>query len=99
MEELIFVYGTLRDPKIQMDIIGRLIEGTPDTLLGYEKSTIKLRNIVYPILVPGNNGVIEGEILKVSQEELNKIDEYETDAYRRVKVKLKSGTDAWVYMK
>lgn len=99
MEELVFVYGTLRDPKIQTEIIGRLVEGSPDTLVGYKKSTITLRNTVYPILVPEPNGIIEGEILKLTPDELARVDEYETNAYRRVKVTLKSGREAWVYLK
>jgi gamma-glutamylcyclotransferase (GGCT)/AIG2-like uncharacterized protein YtfP len=98
MDELLFTYGTLRDPKIQTEVIGRLVNGTRDVLLGYTTSTIKLRGIIYPILVPEKNGVIEGEVLRVTTEELPKIDDYETDAYRRVKVKLKSGTAAWVYL-
>lgn len=99
MDELLFVYGSLRDPKVQMKIIGRLVKGTPDTLLGYDTSTITLNNIIYPILIPEENSIIEGEIFRLSTEELAKVDIYETEAYRRVKVKLKSGTQTWVYMK
>jgi gamma-glutamylcyclotransferase (GGCT)/AIG2-like uncharacterized protein YtfP len=80
-------------------VIGRLVKGTPDVLLGYKISTIELRGIVYPILVPEKDGVIEGEVLRVTTEELTKIDAYETDAYRRVKILLKSGMGAWVYLK
>lgn len=99
MDELLFVYGSLRDPNVQSEIIGRLVEGTPDMLLGYGKSTVKVRDIVYPILIPESGGVIDGEILRLTKDELDKVDIYETKAYRRVKVKLKSGTDVWVYLK
>src|SRR5687767_3983039 len=98
MDALLFVYGSLRDPEVQSKIIGRLVHGTSDILLNYRKSTVTIRNIVYPILVPEPNGIIEGEILKLSKDELSKIDVYETNAYRRVKMKLKSGTETWVYM-
>jgi gamma-glutamylcyclotransferase (GGCT)/AIG2-like uncharacterized protein YtfP len=36
--------------------------------------------------------------LKVSKDELDNIDIYEADEYRRVKVDLKSGTEVWVYV-
>ncbi len=97
MDEPVFVYGSLRDQQVQSEIIGRIVEGTPDVLLGYGTSTITIENNVYPILVPVANGIVEGEILEVSKEELNAIDVYESDEYRRVKVKLKSGTEVWVY--
>ena len=98
MDELLFVYGTLRDQQVQLDIIGRLVQGTPDAILGYGTSTITIEDCVYPILVPALDGIVEGEVLRVSKDELDKIDVYETDDYQRVKVKLKSGTEAWVYI-
>ena len=98
MDELLFVYGSLRDQQVQSEIIGRIVEGTPDVLLGYGTSTITIENNVYPILVPVPDGIVEGEILKVSKDELDAIDVYESDEYRRVKVELKSGTEVWVYV-
>jgi gamma-glutamylcyclotransferase (GGCT)/AIG2-like uncharacterized protein YtfP len=97
MDELLFVYGSLRDQQVQLEIIGRLVKGTPDVLLGYGISTIAIDNCVYPILVPMPDGIVEGEILSVSKDELHDIDIYEADEYRRVKVKLQSGTEVWVY--
>ncbi len=99
MNQLLFVYGSLRDPQVQTENIGRIVEGTPDVLLGYGKFAVKVDDIVYPILVPVSESIVEGEILKLTKEELNKIDVYEIDAYRRIKVKLKSGINAWVYVK
>lgn len=98
MEE-IFTYGTLQDPKVQMKIIGRTIKGIPDGLAGYKKSTITIGNILYPIIIPGGNSVIQGKVIAVTQEELQKIDAYETSAYRRELVTLQSGKEAWVYKK
>lgn len=97
MDELLFVYGSLQDQQVQLEIIGRLVKGTPDVLLGYGISTITIENCVYPILVPMPGGIVEGEILRVSKDELHDIDIYEADEYRRVKVKLQSGTEVWVY--
>jgi gamma-glutamylcyclotransferase (GGCT)/AIG2-like uncharacterized protein YtfP len=97
MDELLFVYGSLRDQQVQLDIIGRLVQGTPDAILGYNTATITIEDCVYPILVPAPDGMVEGEILRVSKDELDKIDVYESEDYQRVKVKLRSGTVAWVY--
>jgi len=33
----LFVYGTLKDPKVQKMVFGRVEAGTPDTLDGYKK--------------------------------------------------------------
>ena len=99
MKEQLFVYGSLRDPAIQQKIIGRTVEGRRDILEGYTTSTVQLYGTVYPILVPDYDGSIEGFILFLTKEEVEKIDAYETDAYERVKVTLKSGEIAWVYRK
>jgi len=99
MKQQLFTYGTLRDEKIQKEIIGRVIAGTPDVLEGYAKSQIEVKGGTYPIIIPDVNSSIAGHILLVTPEELERIDEYETDAYKREKVTLKSGETAWVYKK
>jgi gamma-glutamylcyclotransferase (GGCT)/AIG2-like uncharacterized protein YtfP len=96
--ELLFVYGTLKEPEVQSRVIGRIIKGIPDTLNGYTKSTITINNNTYPIISQGE-GNVEGLILEVTTEELKKLDEYETSAYKRKKVTLKSGKEAWAYQK
>ena len=35
MIERLFVYGTLRQPEVQLATYGRLVEGTADALAGY----------------------------------------------------------------
>jgi len=37
--------------------------------------------------------------MKITKSELKKIDKYETDVYKRIKVILKNGKEAWVYIK
>lgn len=95
----IFVYGTLREPDVQMKVIGRMIRGIKDSLLGYKKTTIE--NNVYPIIEEclDANEEISGLVLDVNEDELIKLDEYEIDFYRRKEVVLKSGITAWVYCK
>lgn len=96
MEQL-FVYGTLRDPHIQQRVFGRLIASVPDALDGYQMQRIVLAEGEYPIIAPHPSSSVEGHILQVTEEELARADRYETDAYRRVSVTLRSGRRAWVY--
>jgi hypothetical protein len=37
-------------------------------------------------------------VFTISKEELLLADNYETDDYKRIKVKLQSGKEAWVYV-
>jgi len=96
MEQL-FVYGTLRDPSIQQLVFGRAIPMQPDVLPGFKKTEIALTNGVFPIIVETSGSSVEGFVLKVTPEELARGDRYETSAYRRIRVTLKSGIEAWVY--
>lgn len=94
----LFTYGTIKDPEVQKKVIGRVAESKNDSLQGYTKSSIMLKGITYSILVKGTEE-IDGVVLQLTDDELTKFDIFETNAYRRVKEKLKSGVDAWVYVK
>jgi gamma-glutamylcyclotransferase (GGCT)/AIG2-like uncharacterized protein YtfP len=96
-KELLFIYGTLKNPGVQKEVFGRTDPGSPDTLKGYVKSNIKIEGETYPIIVSGD-GNIEGIIISVTPEELKFIDEYETSAYQREKIILKSGKSVWFYL-
>ncbi len=108
--EYLFVYGTLKDPKVQKEIIGRLVEERPAVLSGFIKKEVKIVNEsalrvsnieTHPIIVRSNdeNDSVEGMVLSVSGEELLQIDTYEDEAYQRQKVRLQNGERAWVYEK
>lgn len=97
--EKLFVYGTLKDPDIQEKIIGRTVEGFLDVLENYKKSEIEIHGKIYPIVEPDSNSLVEGLVISVTLEELNLIDEYETEAYKRKKVTLKSRELVWTYQK
>ena len=99
MPESLFVYGTLKDPKVQKEVFGRPTDGRPDVLEGYSKSEIEIHGESYPILTPSDQGLVEGLVIEVTSEELEKIDEYETASYKRTRVDLKSGKQTWVYEK
>ncbi len=42
MKWILFTYGSLQLPNIQEKLFGRVLEGAPDTLLGYEKAKLEV---------------------------------------------------------
>lgn len=98
MTQKLFVYGSLKDPEVQEKVMGKIVKGTPDVLVGYKKDTVHLYGMTYPALVPAGGGRIEGLVLEVMDEDFIPLDEYETDAYKRITEKLESGTEAFVYI-
>ncbi len=97
--EKLFVYGSLQSAFIQYKVLGRVCEGQIDILDNYLRSDISLDGSVYPIAVPLEGEYIEGTILELTDEELQRADIYETEAYRRIKVTLRSGAEVWMYAK
>ena len=109
MTELLFSYGTLRQPEVQRATFGRELDGRPDAIVGYDLDyvTITDPHVIatsgsdrHPILRqtdrPG--AAVEGTVFAISQADLAAADEYEVDDYRRVAVPLRSGERAWVYV-
>lgn len=106
--ERLFSYGTLRTETVQLSIFGRRLDGKPDALPSYRLQTIQVqdpsflahsdatqRNLQYT----GNSSdVVEGSVLLLTEKELERSDEYEPAEYKRVRVRLRSGSDAWVYL-
>lgn len=95
--ESLFVYGTLQDAEVQLRVIGRLVQGAPDTLDGYRKSQIWIGGKVYPFAVQDAGDSMSGQVLEVNADELLALDAYEGDEYRRIRVQLRSGRGAWLY--
>lgn len=106
--ERLFSYGTLQQESVQLANFGRRLKGSADVLTGWRLSTVQITDpevlaesglSVHKILVPGKpSDEIDGVVFEITLEELAAADGYETDAYKRVKVKLRSGTEAWVYV-
>ncbi|OXA93111.1 gamma-glutamylcyclotransferase family protein [Flavobacterium hercynium] len=103
MEQL-FSYGTLRSKEVQMRLFNKTLTSTPDQLLGYKLKSLKIEEEFgmadYVVVVPSDNheDTIHGVVFNVTTEDLAKVDLFESNAYRRVSVKLNSGITAWVYM-
>jgi len=109
MKENLFSYGTLQKDKVQIKLFGRLLNGAKDVLKGYKLSSIEIKdksflskgeqkNQLTAILSKDYTDIIEGTVFEVSEEELILADKYEPDNYKRVKVVLQSGKEAWIYI-
>lgn len=102
--EQIFSYGTLQSKAIQMQVFSRLLSGTPDQLLGYKLKDLKIEEEFgmadYFVAIPSENpsDAIDGIVYSISSKELAKVDLFESNAYKRVEITLKSGTNAWIYL-
>lgn len=107
--ERLFSYGTLQTESVQLSTFGRKLDGSPDALVGYRLQMIQItdqdfvktsgaeyhRNLEFT----GNTSdFVEGTVLSVTQQELEQADAYEPDGYKRVRIQLRSGIEAWVYL-
>jgi gamma-glutamylcyclotransferase (GGCT)/AIG2-like uncharacterized protein YtfP len=107
--ELLFSYGTLRQPGVQRDVFGRELDGRPDAIVGYDLEHVTITDPrviassgsdLHPILKPTDRtgAAVEGTVYVVSDDELAAADDYEVDDYQRITVPLRSGDHAWVYV-
>ena len=107
--EKLFVYGTLRYGAVQRSTFGHTVHGAVDVLCGYviERITINDAHVLelsketeHPMLRPTGNDedCVDGMVLDLTPEELAQADSYEVDDYKRARVKLKSGIEAWAYV-
>ena len=105
----LFSYGTLQQESVQIASFGRALTGTPDALPGWCREMVEIIDAevfclsgerFHPILVPGNNSdEIPGMVFEISEEELQRADAYEVAEYKRITARLKSGLDAFVYVR
>ncbi|HJW45239.1 MAG TPA: GNAT family N-acetyltransferase [Lysobacter sp.] len=108
-DEPLFSYGTLQDEAVQQRLFGRRLDGTPDALVGFRMDWLVERDaaavtasgvarhpVVHETRAPQDR--VPGTLLRVTSAELARVDEYEADDYRRVRVTLASGESAWLYV-
>lgn len=102
--EKLFSYGTLRSKEIQRQVFNRVLTGKADQVLGYKLKSLQIEEEFgmadYVVVVPSENptDIIHGVVFEVSIADLAKVDLFESNAYKRVEVKLQSGEVAWIYM-
>ena len=106
--ERLFSYGTLQTESVQLSTFGRRLEGSPDALAGYRLRMIRIedqdfvttsgaeyhRNLEF---TGSASDFVEGTVFSVTQQELAQADAYEPDGYKRIRVTLQSGAEAWMY--
>ena len=107
--EHLFSYGTLQTESVQLSTFGRTLSGIPDALIGYRLRMIQITDQDFVAtsgaeyhrtleFTGSTSDLVEGTAFSVTQQELEQADAYEPAGYERVHVKLKSGTNAWVYV-
>jgi gamma-glutamylcyclotransferase (GGCT)/AIG2-like uncharacterized protein YtfP len=107
--ELLFSYGTLRQPTVQLATFGRKLDGYLDAIIGYELDYVTITDpqVIatsgsdrHPILRPTArpDAHVDGTVFTITDAELLAADDYEVDDYRRIAVPLRSGLQAWVYV-
>lgn len=107
--EHLFSYGTLQTEAVQISLFGRRLEAQPDALTGYCLETIEVQDqsflahsgaVQRNLQFTGNTlDVVEGSVLSLTPQELERADAYEPAEYKRMQVRLRSGLDAWVYLR
>jgi hypothetical protein len=106
----LFSYGTLQQPKVQMETFGRLLKGGADALPGYRRELVRITDpeVIrasgadhHPIVLESAEptDAVEGAVFEITEAELAAADTYEVADYKRVAVTLRSGVEAWVYVK
>jgi gamma-glutamylcyclotransferase (GGCT)/AIG2-like uncharacterized protein YtfP len=106
----LFSYGTLQNESVQRATFGRLLQGDPDELQGYQCTLLKIRDAQviatsgithHPVVhhTGDTAHAVKGTALRITKDELAQADAYEVDDYQRVGVTLASGRRAWVYVR
>ena len=109
-DQLLFSYGTLQLPEVQLAQFERLLDGEDDAMPGYAQALVEITDPdvlrksgqrFHPIVSHTGHPAdsVAGKVFAVTAAELAAADEYEVDDYKRALVRLASGRDAWVYVK
>jgi gamma-glutamylcyclotransferase (GGCT)/AIG2-like uncharacterized protein YtfP len=106
--EKLFSYGTLQQESVQLANFGRKLQGHADVVTGWRLSTVEITDpevlaesglSAHRIMVPGEpTDEVDGLVFEIMPEELKAADSYETEDYKRIKIKLRSGIESWVYV-
>ncbi|QYG07691.1 gamma-glutamylcyclotransferase family protein [Janthinobacterium sp. PAMC25594] len=107
--EQLFSYGTLQQADVQLATFGRLLDSRPDQLPGYRLALLAIDDAQvvatsgkthHPIASRSSapTDCVPGAVLAISADELRQADGYEVAAYRRERVTLASGMQAWAYV-
>jgi hypothetical protein len=105
----LFSYGTLRQENVQLATFGRLLDGRADSLAGFALSPMTITDphviatsgadvhtIARPSGEPGDR--IPGIVFLLTPAEIEAADRYEAGPIERIRVRLESGVEAFVYV-
>jgi gamma-glutamylcyclotransferase (GGCT)/AIG2-like uncharacterized protein YtfP len=81
---MLFVYGSLIDPAVQLEVIDRNPAMEPYVVTGYKKSTLMIDNQKWFIAEPSDGDSVDGMIMELNEAELEAIDVWEGESYQRV---------------
>jgi gamma-glutamylcyclotransferase (GGCT)/AIG2-like uncharacterized protein YtfP len=107
----LFSYGTLQRRDVQITQFGRALAGRADALPGYvlgevaiadpqEAASLGQSHFANAEPSADPDAAIPGTVLELTEAELAAADRYEEGAqYRRMWLRLRSGIDAWVYLR
>jgi Gamma-glutamyl cyclotransferase, AIG2-like len=106
----LFSYGTLQQAGVQIASFGRLLNGADDALPDFKQSMIEITDPealrksgkkFHPIVSASDDpsDEVPGMVFEITEAELAGADAYEVSDYKRILARLKSGVDAWVYVK
>jgi gamma-glutamylcyclotransferase (GGCT)/AIG2-like uncharacterized protein YtfP len=107
--ERLFSYGTLQLQSVQLATFGRKLDGQLDRLSGYRLDQLKIEDPAvvatsgkthHPVIAPTDRAEdsVEGAVFAITPAELAQADIYEVKEYRRERVTLASGLQAWAYV-
>lgn len=107
--EKLFSYGTLQQENVQMATFGRLLDGSPDSIIGFKQELLEIKDEkviatsgkkLHPVVLKShdNSEKISGTVFLVTAKELAQADKYEVSDYKRISARLESGDEAWVYV-
>src|ERR1700750_615856 len=107
---LLFSYGTLQLAEVQLSTFGRRLNGWPDSLPGYRENLVRITDpdVIrtsgadhHPIVQPSADArdEVAGAVFEITAGGAAAADDYEVSDYKRIAVHLKSGREAWVYVK
>ncbi|MCX5015326.1 GDSL-type esterase/lipase family protein [Streptomyces sp. NBC_00555] len=103
----LFSFGTLMDERVQTALFGQAVPGSSASLAGHatrplpitDQSVIAASGLdVHLTLERKFGAVVEGAVLRLTDQDLAAADAYEVDDYVRRRVLLSSGESAWAYV-
>jgi len=110
MQQLLFSYGTLQSGAVQQSTFGRLLKGEQDAIVGFRLSSLEIKDEAvvalsgerfHPVLTPTGDPAdqVPGMAFEVEEADLLQADQYEVADYKRILAVLRSGREAWLYVR